>query len=184
MSFWTRIVNAIRPARTGDEIDEEFQSHIDEALSQGRDPVEVRRNLGPVLQAREASRDIRIAPWLHSLRLDTVFAWRQIANKKVASAAAVLSLGLAIGACTSAFRLIDALLLRPLPIAAPERLYAVVSSGTGVDGLRSTYDSSSYPMFLRMSDAVRHDAGTVAVSYADRVDLTFGSDLDMERAYL
>ena len=44
---------------------------------------------------------------------------------KVTSAAAILSLALAIGACTSAFRLIDALLLRPLPVAAPERLYAV-----------------------------------------------------------
>ncbi len=35
-------------------------------------------------------------------------------KNKVTSAAAVLSLALTIGACTSAFRLIDALLLRPL----------------------------------------------------------------------
>jgi hypothetical protein len=40
--------------------------------------------------------------WLHSLRLDAIFGWRQILKKKVASAAAVLSLALAIGACTSA----------------------------------------------------------------------------------
>jgi len=121
---------------------------------------------------------------LNSLRLDLVFGWRQIARRKIASSAAVLSLALAIGACLSAFRLIDALLLRPLPIAAPDRLYAVAFEGTGVDGKRSTYDSSSYPMFRRMSDAVRGEAVAVAVSYGDRVDLTYGSDLDMERAWL
>ena len=55
-------------------------------------------------------------------------------KKKVTSAAAILSLALAIGACTSAFRLIDALLLRPLPVAHPERLYSVAFEGTGVDG--------------------------------------------------
>jgi predicted permease len=122
--------------------------------------------------------------WLHSLRCDAVFGWRQILKKKAASAAAVLSLALAIGACTSAFRLIDALLLRPLPIASPERLYAVAFEGTGADGRVSTYDSSSYPTFRRMREAVRQDAEAVAVSYADRVDMTFGSDLEMERAYL
>ena len=126
-----------------------------------------------------------MSPWsLHSLRLDAVFGWRQICKKKVASAAAVLSLALAIGACTSAFRLIDALLLRPLPIASPERLHAVVFEGTGVDGKVGDYDSCSYPMFRRMRAAVHDQAEAIAVSYADRVDLTFGSDLDMERAYL
>ncbi len=122
--------------------------------------------------------------WFHSLRSDVVFGWRQILKKKAASAAAVLSLALAIGACTSAFRLIDALLLRPLPIASPERLYAVAFEGTGVDGKVAVYDSSSYPMYRRMREVVRNEGEAVAVSYADRVDLTFGSDLDMERAYL
>ena len=42
-----------------------------------------------------------------SLLADAVFGWRQIKKKKVTSAAAILSLALAIGACTAAFRLID-----------------------------------------------------------------------------
>ena len=122
--------------------------------------------------------------WLHSLRLDAVFGWRQLLKKKTASTAALLSLALAIGACTAALRLIDALLLRPLPVASPERLYAVAFEGTGVDGRRMTYDSCLYPMFRRMRAAVREQGESIAVSYADRVDLTYGSDLDMERAYL
>ena len=68
------------------------------------------------------------------LRADAVFAWRQISKRKATSGAAILSLALGIGACTSAFRLIDALLLRPLPIAAPERLYSVSRHGIGPEG--------------------------------------------------
>ncbi|MGH7487937.1 MAG: hypothetical protein ACREMY_20405, partial [bacterium] len=38
------------------------------------------------------------------------------------TATAVLSLALAIGACTASFSLIDALILRPLPIREPDKL--------------------------------------------------------------
>ena len=102
--------------------------------SAGRDPGEARRAFGGTLRIREESRDIRLAAWLDSLRADAVFGWRQLKKNKVTSAAAVVSLALAIGACTSAFRLIDALLLRPLPVADPERLYSVAFAGTGTDG--------------------------------------------------
>ena len=102
-----------------------------------------------MLRNREESRDIRLIAWLDSLRADAVFGWRQLMKKKVTSAAAILSLALAIGACTSAFRLIDALLLRPLPVAHAERLYTVAFRIAGWDGTPGTYDSCSYPMFRR-----------------------------------
>src|SRR5262245_41059213 len=125
MSLWSRIANAFRGDRLNREIDEEIRSHLTEAIEQGRDPVEARRAFGSALRHREASRDIRLITWMESLRADAVFGWRQLMKRKVTSAAAILSLGVAIGACTAAFRLIDALLLRPLPVAAPERLYAL-----------------------------------------------------------
>ena len=99
------------------------------------------------------------------------------------SAAAVLSLALAIGACTSAFRLIDALLLRPLPVAHPERLYALTHQGIGFDGKFQTGDNCEYPMFRQMRAAVKDDAELLAISYANRTDLTYGSDQEMEKAY-
>ncbi len=120
--------------------------------------------------------------WLDSLRADAVFGWRQLVKKKVTSLAAVLSLALAIGACTSAFRLIDALLLRPLPVAHPERLYSVVFEAAW-DGTTNTYDSCSYPMFQQMRAATKDQAELMAVSYADRSDLTYRSDQETERAY-
>ena len=119
MSWWSRIANVVRGDRLSREIDEELESHIAEAIEQGRDPVEARRAFGSALRHREESRDVRLVAWLDSLRADAVFGWRQLMKKKVTSAAAILSLALAIGACTSAFRLIDALLLRPLPVANP-----------------------------------------------------------------
>src|SRR5256885_9114790 len=125
MSLWSRIANVLRGDRLSREIDEELASHLQDAIAEGRDPAEARRAFGSALQRREESRDVRVMVWLDSLRADAVFGWRQLLKRKVTSAAAVLSLALAIGACTSAFRLIDALLWRPLPVAHPERLYVV-----------------------------------------------------------
>ena len=39
MSLWSRIVNVLRGDRLSREIDEELQSHIAEAIEQGRDPA-------------------------------------------------------------------------------------------------------------------------------------------------
>jgi predicted permease len=184
MSLWSRIANVLRGDRLSREIDEEFESHIEEAIEQGRDPVEARRSFGSTLQRREESRDFRLIPWLDSLRADTVFGWRQLWKNKVTSAVAILSLALAIGACTSAFRLIDALLLRPLPVAEPERLYALSRQGIGFDGNAQTFDGWAYPAFRQMRAAVKDQAELLAISYAERMDLTYRSDQEMEKAYL
>ena len=183
MSLWSRIANVFRPDRLSREIDEELQSHIEEAIAQGRDPAEARRAFGSALRLREESRDVRLIAWLDSLRADAVFGWRQIMKNKVTSAAAILSLALGIGACTSAFRLIDALLLRPLPVAEPEQLYALARQVIGPEGKPLTFDSWAYPAFHLMRAAVRGQAELIAISYAERTDLTYGSDAEMEKAY-
>jgi predicted permease len=186
MSLWLRIANVFRSDQVSREIDEEMQAHVAEAIEQGRDPEEARRAFGSMLRQREESRDVRLMVWLDSLRADAVFGWRQLKKKKITSAAAILSLALAIGACTAAFRLIDALLLRPLPIADPARLYTVAFEGSSAaDGTRSTYDSCSYPMFQQMRTAVKDQAELIGVSmYSGLVDLTYGSDEEMEKADL
>jgi len=186
MSVWSRIANVLRGDGLSREIDEELQSHLADAIEQGRDPAEARRAFGSALQLREASRDFRLVPWLDSLRTDAVFGWRQLMKRKATSAAAILSLALATGACTSAFRLIDALLLRPLPVAHPERLYSVTfQSPSAVDGTPVMYDSCSYPMFRQMRAAVKEQAESIAISmYNGFADLTYASDQEMEKADL
>jgi predicted permease len=122
-------------------------------------------------------RGLKIVTWIESLWADAWFGLRRLRKSKVTSAAAILSLALAIGACTSAFRLIDALLLRPLPIAHPERLFSLRRQ-------HLTYDGWEYGQFARLRDSVTKQATLIALSFAERVDLTFGSDDEMEKGYV
>jgi putative ABC transport system permease protein len=184
MSLWSRIANVVRGGHLNREIDEELESHIAEAIEQGRNPAEARRAFGSVLRHREAIRDVRLVEWLDSLRADAIFGWRQLMKKKVTSTAAILSLALAIGACTSGFRLIDALLLRPLPVVEPEGLYILSRQGISFGGKPGTFDDYQYPLFRQMRSAVKDRAELLAISYAERVDLTYKSDQGMEKAYL
>jgi len=182
MSLWSRVTNVFRGGAVSREIDEELESHIAEGIADGRDPAEARLAFGSPLRHREESRDLRLLPWLDSIRADAVFAWRQLRKRKVTSAAAILSLGLGIGACVAAFRLIDAILLRPLPVAHAERLYELVRRGTDFDGQVRTGDSWAYPDFLLMRAAAGNRAELIAVSYAERSDLTYRNANDMEKA--
>lgn len=183
MSFWSRIANAFRGNQLNRDIDEEMESHIAEAIEVGRDPAEVRRAFGSALRKREESREAKLIPWIDSVRADAVFGLRQLKKNKVASAAAILSLALGIGACTSAFRLIDAVLLRPLPVAHPEQLYILGRLGIFQGGEAQVSYASEYPMFREMRNAVRDQAEMIAISNADRIDLTYASDEEMEKAY-
>ena len=73
MSLWSRIANVFRGDRLNREIDEELESHVEAAIEQGRDPGEARRAFGSMLRHREESRDMRLIPWLESLRADAIF---------------------------------------------------------------------------------------------------------------
>jgi putative ABC transport system permease protein len=181
MSLWTRISNVFRGDR---EIDEELQAHILDAIEEGRDPEEARRAFGPALLQRERTRDARVIPWLDSLRADAVFGWRQLWKRKVMSAAAILSLALAIGACVSAFRLIDALLLRPLPVKAPEQLYVLSRQAVADDGKSSSYDSWAYPAFQLMRAAAKGQAELISISISERTEVTYKADAETEKAYV
>ena len=183
MAWWSRFARTFRPNRTSDEIDEELASHLEEAIARGRDPNEARRALGVPLRYREASRDIRVLPWLDALRADIRFGWRQILKNRVTSAAAILSLGLAMGACVAAFRIVDAVLLRPLPIAHPDRLFELVRLGSDPRAIAAEDDGCEYPLFVLMRDAVRDRADLIAVSGADAVEPSYGGDQDAEKAH-
>lgn len=181
MSLWSRIANVFRDARLNRELDEEFESHIAEAVENGRDPEEARRAFGSLLRHRERSRDWKLVTLLDSLRHDALFGWRQLWKNKAVSGAAILSLALAIGACTSAFRLIDAILLRLLPVADPDRLFYLVDHYTGRDGKLKADNTFDYPAFRELRKSVTGTAELMAISGASSNGLTFGSDDEMEK---
>ncbi|HEX6822978.1 MAG TPA: ADOP family duplicated permease [Candidatus Sulfotelmatobacter sp.] len=184
MSLWSRISNAVFGERLNREIDEELQSHIEEAIASGRDPQEARRAFGCALHTREASYSIRVVGWLESLLSDISFGWRQLCRNKVTSAAAVLSLALGIGSCVAAFRLIDALLWRSLPISGSSRLYVLSRQMTGFDGKPMEDGHWATPEFDLMRDAAKDQADLIAISDADRTDITYSTDDDMEKAHV
>jgi hypothetical protein len=51
-------------------------------MADGIDADQARRQFGHVGSRFEASRDLRLIPWLDSLRGDIVFAWRQLTKKQ------------------------------------------------------------------------------------------------------
>ncbi len=184
MSLWSRISNAVRGERLNREMDEELQSHIEEAIASGRDPKEARRAFGCALHAREASHSIRVVGWLESLLSDISFGRRQLCRNKVTSVAAVFSLALGIGSCVAAFRLIDALLWRPLPISGSSRLYSLTRKLTGLEGKPIEDGYWTTPDFNLMRDAAKNQADLIAISDADRTDVTWSTDDDMEKAHV
>ena len=184
MSLWTRISNVVRGERLNREIEEELQSHIEEAVASGRDPDEARRSFGSILRQREAAHSIRVAGWLESLLADTNFGWRQLCRNKVTSAAAVLSLALGIGSCVAAFRLIDALLWRPLPVSNASKLYVLSRKLTGLDGKPIDDGYWATPDFNLMRNAVKDQADLIAISDADRTDITWSTDDEVEKTHV
>src|SRR3954454_2410216 len=184
MSLWSRISNALQGERLNREIEEELMSHVEEAIASGRDPREARRAFGSALRAREASHGIRAAEWLESLLADARFGWRQLWRSRITSVAAVLSLAIGVGSCVAAFRLIDALLWRPLPISGASRLFVLSRKLIGPEGRPIEDGYWATPDFKLMRDAVKDQADLIAISDADRTDITWSTDDDMEKAHV
>src|SRR5262249_16637006 len=99
-----------------------------------------------------------------SLYADLVLAWRRLLKTKVASTAAILSLSVGIGACLTAFQLVNALLLRPLPIADPDRLYVLSRREFRSDGPPITRDSWQQLLLRDLRDAVANQGALISVS--------------------
>lgn len=175
MSLWSRIGNVFCGERLNREIEEEFQAHLDEAVAQGRDPDEARRAFGSVLRIREDSRDVKLLSFLDSLRADVIFGWRQLRKHRAVSAASILSLALAIGAATAAFRLVDAVLLRRLPVAEPEQLYFLAITYLDRDGRPDYRDDLDYPTYRRYRELIADYAEPLVLGSVDtRQEVRFG----------
>ena len=140
MAFLSRFAAVVRANRTVHEIDEELESHIQEAVAAGRDPAEARRAFGSALRYREQSRDLKLIGWLDDLFQDLRFGMRMLARSPGFSLLAVLCLTLAIGANAAVFSWIEGIILRPFPLVADQdRLLAVDSTNRGSAG---TFDMS------------------------------------------
>jgi predicted permease len=177
MSWLSRVANALRPERTAAGLDEELRFHFEERVDQlvdegmSRQDAEraARLRFGGALQIREESRDVKSAAWLESVLADFRFGLRMLRKSRNATVAAIGSLALAIGACTAAFALLDALVFRPLPLPAPDRLVSLARVMPGFmnpGNLPRESDSFTYPQFELLRSRARDSAHLFAMSLA------------------
>jgi putative ABC transport system permease protein len=110
---------------------------------------------------------------------DLRWAWRALRQSPVLSAAAILSLALGMGANTALFSVVDALLLRALPVRQPDRL-VTVSSGFALGHGFKAGAGMNYDMWTRMRErAVGTTSFEDGFAWAPvRVDLSGGGEME------
>ena len=111
---------------------------------------------GNTAALEEASRDVR-GRWLNDFVKDGSYALRALRRNPAFATVAVLSLALAIGANTAIFSLVNAVLLRPLPIHEPDRLVQITRLTP--EGRPANV---SYPLFEHLRDHVQAISGAFA----------------------
>ncbi|HYE88176.1 MAG TPA: ABC transporter permease [Vicinamibacterales bacterium] len=133
--FWLRARSIVLGARLERELDEELQFHLDQQIAAniaaGMSGDEARRAarlaLGGVEQRKEECRDMRQVSWLLDAVRDVRHGVRLLTRTPGFAAAAVFSLGVGIGANVAMFSIVDALLLKKLPIPNPDGLVQFIA---------------------------------------------------------
>jgi predicted permease len=128
-----RLWSLFRRAQADQELDDELRDHLErkteEYVAQGMTRQEAYRrarlDLGGIEQTKERCRDARRVNWIQDSIKDLRYGLRRLRMAPAFTSATVLTLALGIGATTSIFTLVDAVLLKSLPVANPGELYSL-----------------------------------------------------------
>ena len=201
-----RLVNLFRRERIERELDAELQAYleldVEENIRRGMAPKEARRTalarLG-VESVKEECRDVQRFRVADDLWRDLRYGVRMVLKHPGFSATAIIVLALGIGANSAIFSIINAMLLKPLPIHRPGELVGVYVERTTAPG---GYRAFSYPNFQDLreqaaafANLAAHNLTLVGIGdgeatrrvFADAVTAnyfeTFGVPLALGRAF-
>lgn len=153
MAWYSRAFNLLRSNRVSRDIDREISFHVaeraDDLVREGMPPDEAareaQRRFGHRSLLQEKTRDVDMLTWLESFMSDLRQATRVLRASPGFTTVAVVSLALGIGANTAIFSLINAVMVRSLPVESPEQLVTIANNSYGSE--------LNYPLWEAIRDA-------------------------------
>ena len=144
---------------------EETRRHIEAGMSPADAEAAARRDFGNVTLVTEVTRGMWGGRVLDATRQDLRYGLRLLARHRLFAIFSIISLALGIGGTSAVFSLFDAIVLRDLPVAAPERLITLsIQSGS-----RPGNSYMPYPQFEAMRQDSRFVEGLFARTEAGRL---------------
>lgn len=187
-----RLRAVFRRSRIEDDLDTELRFHLDreseELERRGLTHEAARRQariaFGGLELVKEETRDARGTAFFDTLLQDVRYEVRTLRKTPAFTVTIVLLLALGIGANTATFGVVNALLLRRLPVPHPEQLVVIgdtAAVGSGWHGSPDV-DYASYPLYLDLRDHNHVLSGLYASGSNGLLDLNTrpdqGGDVD------
>ena len=187
---WTRVFRiGVGASHLERDVDQELDFHIamrtQKLVAAGFAPDAARakalERFGDMSRVRNSCLDIdyqreramRRTNYLSDLRQDITYALRTMRQNAGFTAVVLLTLALGIGANTSTFTLINALVLRTLPVPHPEQLVTIGSAsrtgGLSEGSVRN--DIASFPVYADVRAQSKSLSGVYATGRTSRLDL-------------